>query len=402
MENSSGLKEIAQSRDLPVPYVAIIRPEAKSKIREHDKSLDIVFDEINKQAIENFTVNNSERFPGVSFSSIKLSVTPDLIKKINHRISASEEIPQDEKPRHFVYFIQPAFGRSPSGNAFSALDIGIDRFIREMPKITGALKEGGNPPTVDIFIVGSPASFGGRITPEWLEKIKQEGFEPHGKLYAEFIEKNLPKDPEELARTAIVLQGASRGVITASKTSKNLPGNIREKTQRLYDIPAGTHDRKLLHQIAKGANTALGFTAEMAVRLVSDPTTWKFMATEGKFYKDMGKKKNIPEDDKEQKELKGKAFLAEAFALLKGNPLDKSERAFVKTPEFDPVNFNLENLRRILLNDLRLFWRKKFLATARGEENKVSVFPISRKAHFFTHKKSFKRWGKIMEYTENS
>lgn len=52
MENLSDLrqtnKDSALIRELSAPYVAAIRKETKDKIEGHDRSLDIVFDEINK------------------------------------------------------------------------------------------------------------------------------------------------------------------------------------------------------------------------------------------------------------------------------------------------------------------------------------------------------------------
>lgn len=95
MENSQGIHRVnyehAPIKELSVPYVVAIRPEAKSKIKGHDRSLDKVFDEINKQAIDSFRVNESKIFPDVRFSSIKLSIRPELIRQINPSLSAVQE-----------------------------------------------------------------------------------------------------------------------------------------------------------------------------------------------------------------------------------------------------------------------------------------------------------------------
>ena len=148
-----------------------------------------------------------------------------MIRRINPNIKLAEESKGQEIPKHYVYFLQPALNPSPAGNAYSVLDLGIDRFIREISRVTGAMKRGENPPAVDIYLVGAPQAFGGQVTNEWIDAIKKDGFGPHGKLYAEFMENHLPKEETELARTRITMQAVSKGTSTSVETSKNLPNN---------------------------------------------------------------------------------------------------------------------------------------------------------------------------------
>lgn len=410
MENPSDFleanKESAPVRELSAPYVVVIRKEAKDKIEEHDRSLDIVFDEINTQAIKNFAVNGSEKFPGVKFSSTHLWVNPDLIKKINPNLNQNveheESKDQENKPKHYIYFLQPAFGIYPGGNAYSVLDLGIDRFIREISRVTGAMKRGENPPAIDIYLVGAPQAFAGQVTKGWIDAVKKDGFGPHGKLYAEFMENHLPKDESELARTRIIMQAISKGSSTSVETSRNLSENLRGRIQRLYDIPIGNHKRKIVIQALKSANIIAGMTSEMTARIIgakigTDPTSKSLSQTEPQFYQDMTKRFNLPQDDLEQSKMKTSCFWPELFALMKGTPFDKSERTFVRQPEFDPVNFNVGNFLRILGNTLVL--HKKLIASEKG---KVFNVPTSRKLHFFVFKKSFKRWAQIMQHSENN
>lgn len=222
-------------------------------------------------------------------------------------------------------------------------------------------------------------------------------------MYAEFMQKQLPKDPERLKKTRIITQGVSKGASTSVATSRNLPEELKEKTQRLYDGPVGIHERNLLSQIVKGANMSVGLIGEMAARMVgaklgTDITSRSLSQTEPQFYKDMAVKLNLPQDNADQAKLKISCLVPEVLALMKGNPIDKSERTFVRKPEFDPLNLDLGNLRRILLNDLKLFGRKKFIVS--GKSGKISNVPTSRKLHFYAHKKSFKRWAQIMEHAE--
>ncbi|MBI4096217.1 MAG: hypothetical protein HY425_00685 [Candidatus Levybacteria bacterium] len=403
------LQESRQNSELAAPYVTAIRKEAKNKIPGHERSLDIVFDEINRQAIESFQINNSEKFPGISFSSVHLSVAPELIKKINPQINMAQESGltngSEDKPKHYAYFLQPAFGAGGGGNPYSVLDLGIDRFIREMPRIMGALRRGERPPVIDIYLVGAPQAFGGKVTPEWVEDVKKRGFEPHGELYAEFMQKQLSTDTKEFEKTRIIMQGVSKGASTSVATSRNLQEDLKKKTQRLYDVPIGIHQRNLLSKIVKGANMLSGMAGEMAARTIgakigTDIASKSLSQTEPQFYKDMASKFDLKPDDAEQRRLKASCLVPEVLALIRGNPIDKSERTFIRKPEIDPSNLDLGNLRRILLNDLRLFWRKKIIAS--GGVGRISNFPTSRKLHFFVYKKDFKRWAQIMEHAESN
>ncbi len=402
-------QENRPNAELVVPFVAAIRPEAKNKISGHDRSLDIVFDEINTQAIEGFQINNSEKFPGVSFSSIHLCVTPELIGKINPRINSLQEsgmaeINTEDKPKHYVYFIEPAFGKPPEENAFSALDVGIDRFIREMPKVASQIKKGKRPPGIDIYILGSPTGFGGHVTEQWAEQAKEDALAMQGKLFAEFVKHNLPKDPEELKNTSIVIQGVSKGAVTAAETSRNLSEEIKTNAhiiQRLYDGPVGIHERNLPSQIVKGANMVLGVGGEFAIRktgakIGADIITRSLSQAEPQFYKEMALKFNLPEDDFPQKKLKRSVAKSVIWSIVKGHPLDTSEKASIRSPEFDPSNFNVGNFVRIIKNSIGP--REKILRF--GGKGKISSVATSRKAHFFAHKKSFRAWGEVMQFIE--
>lgn len=413
MENSVEIREVSKDqegsrKELSAPYVIAIRQEAKEKITGHEGTIDIIFDEINRQAIENFSVNESRQFPGVKFSSLFLQVTPDLIKKINPNLNQNvdPEKPgdQESKPKRYVYFLQPAFGMYPRGNAYSVLDLGIDRFIREISRVTGAMKRGEKPPEIDIYLVGAPHSFAGQVTKEWIDAIKKDGFGPHGRIYAEFMEDHWLKEGTEPARTRVTMQAVSKGSSTSVETSKNLSENLRERTQRLYDIPVGNHERKIVIQALKSTNILAGMTLEMLARIIgarigADPTSKSLFQTEPQFYKDMAKRFNLPQDDPEQSKMKASCLRPELVALMKGTPFDESKRTFVRQPEFDPVNLNVGNLLRVLTNTVSS--REKLVASQKGL-GKTLNFPTSRKLHFYAHKKSFTAWGRIMEFVENS
>jgi hypothetical protein len=384
-EQKPQLKEAIEA-----PYVSTIRKEARDKIEGHDRSLSFIFNDINNQAIDSFEVYQSEKYPGVSFSTIHLSVTPELIK----RLTDNYPFPQEENPsetKDQTWFIEPAIGFGDIGNAFSALDIGIDRFIREMPKVSRALKNGETPPKIDIFVLGSPIAFGGTVTSDWNKEVAETGFDAHGKLYADFVERNLPED---LDNTRVVVTGPSRGSLTSERTYHFLPEEIKVHTQGLYDIPVGTHLDILPSQFVKSANMAVGMGAELGVRMVADRTTKDLGKTEGPFYKKLRELKDIPTDSKEQSGLKLSASKHELMTLAKGTKPDLEERGYYRAPDLDPTNIKPEGLIDRGLSFIR---RRPFAFRSKG--NKL-IISTSRKAHNFPWKKSFDRWESILEYCE--
>lgn len=400
--------------ELVAPYVDTMGKEAKAKIPGHEASINTIFSEINKQAIENFGIFNSQDFPGVSFTTTKLSITPELLGKLSKSLNLTPEFmaglstkPEDVEgdsvsskestrdTRDQVWFVEPAFGAGKIGNAFSALDMGIDRFIREMPKVAYALKHGLKPPKIDIYVVGSPISLGGSVTKQWCDEVNRVGFDTHGRVYAEFVKQAVG---ENAGDKRVVISGPSRGSITAERTfhfyTMGMTDEEKKQVQGLYDIPAGSHERFLPLQLVKSANMALGMGAEFGVRVLFDETSKDLGKTEGKFFDELAKQKNIPQDSKAQERFKLRAFLGELKALGKGTPPDKNERGYYRAPEFDPTNIKFKG---IVDRGLSLVKRRQFSFRERGRKLTVST---DRKAHNFPWKNSFGRWEQVIKYCE--
>lgn len=353
--------ETAPSQSLEVPYVRIIRNIVHEKIPEHRRSFDITLDEINRQMLQpdGLFVWHSKDQLGVSFLAGHLSVTPDLIKRIAVQSPADSDRstaeikpkkPEEQKKRkidHYMYVIEPYFGLGEDGSAISGADIAIARFIAEMPTIARAIKAGENPPTIDIYMVGSPTALGGHVTPEFVERVKRNGFSEHGKLYAEFVREQLRQD--QLDSTRAVIQGGSKGAITSDKTFKYLPKDIQERTQLLYDTPTGTHGKSVLERTFRTYNMGVGMATEVAVRQFAGLVRNGAFVGQKEFYRAIAKLIGIPEDSKEQKRLKKDLFLrGEVWSLAKGTPLDRRQRSFSRISIFDPVNIDVGNIIRVV------------------------------------------------------
>lgn len=407
-EDAKFETEANKSPELHTPYYSVTLEAFSKEFPEQRAELKTVLDEIDKQGLENFASYKSEEMQGVSFSYTKLAVTPELIKRLSlpevqngqqvaGEIAKEDESTDEEKisAKRQDYFLFTSFGLPPDGHAFVAGDIGIDRFIRMMPRVARPMSKGEEVPSVNIYLLGAPTGFAGSVTPQWIDQVKKEGLEAHAKLYAEFIKKHEPvKDDNR----HIVLQGVSKGAVVAEKTSKYLPEEVQKDTQRLLDNPAGDHEKG---QYIKGAEVVIGMVGETVARTLFDNDIMKpLMKVGGPFIDQLSEKTGIAKDDREQSKLKWKAVLAESLALIKGSPMDtESTRSFIRQGIMDPLTFSPKRLFDI--------WKKERKS---NQEDQGATFPMFAKGktlevpfkgeHFFIYN-AYKRWNKILEYVES-
>ncbi len=414
LERSINPEVQPQITELRTPFAKTMIKEAKRKIdpREH-QALKTVFTEIDRQAVDNYEIFKSKLFSGVEFSVIKLSVTPDLIKKLTSQgvnVEENEEEAEDPQDldtgvKNYKYFIQPALVVPPLGSSYTGQDMGTDRFIRSLTKVARAMKHGETPPNIEIDLVGATTSFDAKVTKEWLKEVEKDGFDAYGRLYAEYIESRISIDPQERKNTRIILQGGSKGTVTSSTTSKHLSPDLQNITQRLYHVPAGNQARNIPAQAASILNMGLGMGAEIGLRIAFDETTKGLIATEKTFYAGLKKEKGIEEETEEQKKLKKSVFLAEVKALGRGTPFDKDERAFVVQPIFDPTNEDLRAQLEVLLRGVKTAKDKLFhkpTTVTFYDQGKVLHVPYHRFAHSYIFKRSFKAWERALRYSRNA
>lgn len=420
MENIEASIPEAQNSNLEATYVTIVKDIVAKKIPEHKASFDITLNEINRQITGEGLFQWSSERSGVKFLAGHLQVTPELIERIAHGRRSGDEAPrsdpEDENPRaeHYVYFIEPSFGLGEDGSALSALDMGIARFINEMPKVARAIRAGEKPPTVDIFMVGGPTALGGEVTEDFVQRVKENGFSEYGPLYSEFVVQKLADF--DLHKTRIVLQGASKGAVTSDLTYKNLPVEVQERTQLLYDNPGGTQGQTLPSEIGRSVNLGVGMATELGVRAFAGSVKNGAFAGQKEFYESIKKKLGILEDSDEQKKLKADLFMkGEIKALAKGTPLDKDQRSFTRISTPDPVNINFSNIARVIsggvverVTDLKDKLSGRKLAPRRAltatQKSRNITFATGNTVHNFPWVRNIDSggWARKMEYVENS
>lgn len=391
------------------PYCNAIFEEFSKKVPEKKDALATVFGEFDKQAVGNFGSFESTIHTGVMFSFTKVSVTPELIKRlsdsssgtsiVDNQSAANIEQPEEEGREEGVdasrqnYYLFTAFGVPPGSNAFTVSDIGLDRFIRLMPRVARAVRAGEVPPEINIYLLGSPYGFGGKVTQEWIDSLGKNGFAEEGRMYAEFIEKH--ESTGDRGKKHIVLQGKSKGAIIADETSKLLSPELQNITQRLLDSPAGHHNPNTIMRWFKGAQVAIGLSAETIFHLLSDDLLKSVAKQDAPFLAWLSKAAKIAEDDPVQKSLKKKAAFAEGWLTIKGSPLDtEKNRSFIRQGLLDPLTFSPK--RWLLTWGKRLFNKNKYFFHDEGRALQASY----NSGHFSLHKR-FDRWKTILDFCQN-
>lgn len=405
-------------------------PEIEAPVEQ----LKVVLGEIDDQIINNWGTYESSSYPGVSFAHTKIAITPELVAKLGGEMKSSKRSGSAEEPEKVDYFLFSAIAVPPGGHPMTVQDVGIDRVIRLIPQVAHAIRDGLTPPEVNVHFLGAPSGMGGTVTPEWIDVVSREGMDAHGKLYAEFIDKVEEPRREDLKSRAhdkklrIVLQGVSKGAVVADKTSSHLAPVLQEVTQRLFDNPAGHHERNFPGNIVKGVQVASGLVGEI-VRTM--PVGKDLGAAEGPFFERLNREKHIPQDSKEQQALKMKSFLTDGKTLFLGEGMDTSRRAYVRQGLNDPLTRNKKEIQDM--------WRKADLVVEQEkqrvveeieelmskpglnekevdrlgeqmkkiEENALVPQPIVQEGHvlktrfegkhFFFYNR-FKRWAKILNY----
>ncbi|MBI4136772.1 hypothetical protein HY469_01805 [Candidatus Roizmanbacteria bacterium] len=387
------------------------------KVSKLSKDLDYVLEAIDRQMIENYSRQESLVFPGVTFPMSRVVVIPSMVRGLSSAepvkpaeqssVELAEPIEEETDSKRIDYFLFPAYAPPPDGGPFYVQDLGIDRVIRELPKVARALQAGEAPPEITVYFMGSPTALGGQVTEEWISEVNKNGMDTYGRLYAEYInslkarytveeseaeavQQRFKSKEKRHGNDRIVLWGVSKGAIVADKTSDHLDPKLQRITQRLLDNPSGDHKPG---ETGKALQSAAGLVGETVGRLLVDPMMQGLMKRNPSFGKYIQNKKNIQPDSNEQTKLKMQALLAESKTLFSGQPLDSEKRSFERQGLQDPLSANLEDLRTTSDNtpDART------LLSTEG-----NILKSKFKGHHFFYLDRYKRWVKILEFCKKT
>lgn len=243
----------------------------------------------------------------------------------------------------------------------------------------------------EVYVVGYPQDFGGKVTEEWLEAIKADPA-AYGRLYGEFVKNIMSQNPEN---ARIVLHGMSLGTTPAELAAKTLSVEDRKKVQLLLDNPVGNHGPLTI--ILKALQIPGGFLAEAVSRIALDERVRASTLAAQPFLnrlRDELSAKGIDwADSSEQKKMKLKAALVDVWNQIKGSPFDtENVRSFIRQGIADPVSFPSAAFREILSRKVKnIKVENKIVAKKRGKSLEFGIGAT----HFISRYRADK-WARIV------
>jgi hypothetical protein len=379
---------------------------AEKKLSERSMSgLKVVLGESNRQFIQNFRSERSTVYQGVAYSATTITLDQDLVKKAfaamngrEPRLLKKEGQIGGGDPKKVVIFTFQALAPDITDHAGNSEDMLYDRVVRSLPIIARAMRNGEEAPEVVIHALGNPKGIGGQVTQELINDMKSEGFAPYGKMYQEYVTKHLP---EKLDNIKVILQGVSRGAVTAALTRRYLSPAVQKVTQVLMDNPIGYHKR--LTALFKGAQVGLGTVIEGEIIRRKDPLLKICNEYKEENTRNLSEYIHATEDSPEQTALKKSMANNELLKITIGGGTDikiEENRYYMRRALFDPLSYSPRNHVKALFEKIKNSINNKVGA--------INSFPIQRDGkslvgsyygtHFYSPYRRFDRWETILNY----
>lgn len=407
------------------PFVRTVEEDAKSAFSPEDfTAFKGVLREINHQAIDSFTVVNSQEYPETSFSTFCVKPTEKMVRDIQGKetLGAGEAQSAEDTKKRIFYFLEPHFHAGlTAGGSFEMLDAVTDRVFRELPKKAAEMQTAKSDEEqlktiIQVMPLGSPIGFKGRVGKEFANEADHDGFNAYGKLYAEYIEKVVGEIDEN---SRIVIQGFSRGAVTGERTYHYLIQRLMDKhankmhedgkaygddeiedyrtflyqhVQGLYDEPAGAH-RKTPWSFLKALNF-VGLSIEDTIRrkgFKEEFLSPEYHAKENEFLDHLGR--DVPDYTSEELARISKVVKAEYKHLALGTAPDREEPGSYRLPLFDPTNTRIS---QVLQESLGIGpERAGFSKGLWRSEGRKKFAVIKRIGHYHVPwRDSYQRWAK--------
>lgn len=311
-----------------------------------------IFFQTERENTKVFHAPNSQ----ASFLYTSINVA-DMARKLAG-IPASPLEPEDSDKRGAKKFFIFSNGIIPTnGNQFTLSE---EAFIECMKQLQIALKDiklGKQPRDYQIYTLGMPTNEFGEVSPQFVNRVKQQGFPAFGQLYGECVESIINQSPT----AAIEFYGWSMGANFAVNTGedllrRNLIGQYRSaeenpsqvgkpKLQILVDNPVGYHN-SLVRQLL----IPIGFGVETAYQLLFNTDLNKGGLTEGKMMAalepELAQKGIMRKMDPVQSGLKNEVLNTLEFnypsaTLFVGqDPAQIKAEVYMRTGTHDPIEFS--------------------------------------------------------------
>lgn len=385
-ETAASFESVPSSIEVHSPYyqgaLELLRSEFKdtydaSSLAKNSESGKQILDNIDRQGIENFTVFESKKFPGVKIPITKISLENTVSECMP---TVKQEIEPIEDQAKTVYVISSGFAYPPAGHPFTPWDIAYDRAIGLIPEAISAKQNGAKMP--DVYVIGSPNSLWGEVTQQWIEELEVNGFAAYGALCAELLEPKLRKEVIDSQMPRTILHGMSLGSAVMRETKKHLSDDLQSRTQLLLDNPVLSHNK---------LQVPVGFLAESILRMALDPRLKKSMSHEAEFYaqseKALRARGILPINDKRSTQLKQKAAIADVKNLMDITELAEDEKTFIRLGLYDPVSFSIKKFPQ-RLKSYKNYITRGLTAPKKG------IYPINT-THLINRYR-VKKWGRII------
>ena len=335
----------------------IVFPHGESALRlfrnkykdepEKAEILEEVYYEFFEQELENIEIFESEKL-GAALPWTKIN-TGKLLEKIVAKYSGESDTKEildslmnksEIKKQEFIF---SSGSLVQSGYPFTFVEEAMHQIIVALKSDLASLQSGREIQGREIYTLGLPTNELGKISLEFLEKIKQDPFSTMGDLLSEFVEAHVPQEKEDLN---IRLYGISTGASFAAATGERLvqngvvaqdhKGSLPNLSIRM-DSPVG-----LSKSTSRNWQIPLGYAAEFIYQTVIDPkfrlADPKFMGQVKKVLSERGITVNMTDADKANKTEAIKSIIGK---LKEGVDFNEDLKVTKVTGLLDPLTFSL-------------------------------------------------------------
>lgn len=354
-QNKVEKKQNELKKEIVFPHAESILRLFRDKYKDESEKAEImenVLYEFFEQEMENIEIYESEKF-GASFPWTVIQ-TKKLTKKIIEKYSDQNKLKEiltelaenDEVAKQEFIFSSGSIMKS--GYPFTFVEEAMHQAVVALKSDLLALREGREMKNQEIYTIGLPTNELGKISPEFLEKLKTDPFGVMGELQAEFVQSHISKIKDGERKSNVRLYGISTGASLAAATGEKLVAsgavsqdveNKESNVPRLsvrMDSPVG-----LSKSTMKNWQIPLGYVAEFIYQTFKDP---KFRLADPKFMNQVKQalsKRGITENmTASDKQMKTEAISAIIGKLKEGVEFDENLKVTKVTGISDPLTFS--------------------------------------------------------------
>jgi len=188
---------------------------------EKQATMGRVIDAFFRQEMDNTAIFTDSR--GASLPYTKINVT-ELARAVTGISQPDTAQPTDAAvPKHVRFFVLPSFPALQNGHQFTFVEVAMKQAMKYLPAVADDLRNGRTPKDVEVYTLGSPTNKKwGRVTPEYLKLLQEDAYGTIGNTNADLIAGTLPENPQDRAKTSIVVFGQSMSASIAAVTAEKL------------------------------------------------------------------------------------------------------------------------------------------------------------------------------------